>query len=302
MRHQLLTFQQTKRLTLRFTIQMNFTFYKTALLNFAFIPILFFSNCRSITKNKNILYDKERSLSLNVFSPKKTGNNNDVLIFIHGGNWKSGKKETYSFFAKRMAAKGIVTVVIDYRLTQDTDYYGMTMDVARAILWVKNNSAAYGGNPERIFVSGHSAGAHLGALVAMDERFFKTLNINNPVKGIVLIDAFGLDMYNYLIKYKDEYNGIYYPTFTTDQETWKKASPYYYISKRTPPVLTFLGGKTYPAITEYTNTFYTELKKYQPGAALVINPKRAHVGMMAQFYRSSHPNYNSIISFMQGTK
>lgn len=273
-----------------------------SLLITAFFSILFLSNCRSISKNKNILYDAERSLSLNIFSPQKTSEKNDVLIFIHGGSWKSGKKGTYNFFAKRMAAKGIVTVVIDYRLTQDTDYYGMSMDVARAVLWVKNHIAEHAGNPDRIFVSGHSAGAHLGALVSMDQRFFRSLHTGNPVKGIVLIDAFGLDMYNYLIKYKNEYNGIYYATFTTDQEIWKKASPYYYISKSTPPVLTFLGGKTYPAIKEYTHTFYDKVKKYQPGAALIINPKKAHVGMMTQFYRSAHPNYNKIISFMHGVK
>ena len=83
-----------------------------------------------------------------------------------------------------MARKGIITVIIDYRLSPSIAYKGMTTDVAMAIQWVQENIGSYGGNNNKVFVSGHSAGGHLAALIATDNQYFDSLGKSIPFKEL----------------------------------------------------------------------------------------------------------------------
>ena len=119
---------------------------------------------------------------LNVFAPRKHAVLKDVFVFIYGGTWNSGKKSLYSFLGNRMARKDVVTVVIDYPKSPQANYDEMATDAAKAIKWVKENITRYGGNPDKIFVSGHSAGGHLAALISVRDDYFKKFGIPNPIK------------------------------------------------------------------------------------------------------------------------
>lgn len=266
----------------------------------ALFTALFFSSC--VTRSKGLIYDPEHKLALDVYSPRKIIKKKDVLVFIHGGNWRSGKKKTYKFFGKGFARKGIVTVVIDYRLSGVTDFRGMGQDAAKALKWVKENISSYGGDDTRIFLSGHSSGGHLSALVTTDQDFFKKENIGNQVRGTILIDAFGLDMYTYLKNSQNAKDSIYFPAFTKDPVNWKKGSPIYFIDKQSPPFLMYVGGRTYPAIKKYSATFLEALKPFQPEAKSILVKRKKHVPMIAQFYNPSTKRYDEIIEFMKDTK
>ena len=89
--------------------------------------------------------------SLNVFAPKKV-KNAPVLIFIHGGSWHSGRKEIYDFMGNRLAAKGVVSVIIDYPLAPAYQLPAMEKASALAVQWVKENIASYGGDPTNMYV------------------------------------------------------------------------------------------------------------------------------------------------------
>ena len=80
-----------------------------------------------------------------------------------------GKKELYSFLGNRMARKNILTVIVDYPKSPVANYDEMANDVATAVKWVKNNIVSYGGDPQKIFISGHSAGGHLTAMCLQTE-------------------------------------------------------------------------------------------------------------------------------------
>src|SRR4051812_36468031 len=94
------------------------------------IFLVCFSSCvfTRVNKYKNIIYSGGKNMQvkhaqeLTIFSPKKTAAPARVLLFIHGGNWNSGKKSLYGFFAKRLAAKGIVAVLLDYPLSPEADW------------------------------------------------------------------------------------------------------------------------------------------------------------------------------------
>jgi acetyl esterase/lipase len=146
--------------------------------------LLTLSGCslKSISRSKDIVYTQagktvRTEQRLSIFAPKKQKQAADVLVFIHGGNWNSGKKSQYNIMGSHWAKKGIVYVIIDYPLSPAADYKEMAAASAASVKWVKENIGRYGGNPGRIFVSGHSAGGHLAALISVDDQYFKQLGI-----------------------------------------------------------------------------------------------------------------------------
>lgn len=95
-----------------------------------------------------------------------------VLIFFYGGSWDSGKKEQYAFFAKHYVEQGYIVVVPDYQKYPDVVFPTFVEDGALAVNWIKDHISKYGGNPEQIILLGHSAGAHIAALLATDQSYF----------------------------------------------------------------------------------------------------------------------------------
>jgi acetyl esterase/lipase len=255
-----------------------------------------------ITKSTDITYDSEHSLKLDVYAQRKKSEPKPVIVFIHGGSWKSGKKSTYKFLGKGLARHGLVAVIIDYRLSQLTAYGGMAMDAANALKWVKQNISTYNGDTTKLFVAGHSAGGHLAALISTDNRYFDSLKIKNPIRGVVLIDGFGLDIYTYLKESANPYENTFTPAFTAIPETWKSASPIFYLKKETPPFLMFLGGKTNRSIFNDNHRFFDSLVKFQPNAKMIIVKRRRHVGMIFQYINRFNKGYKEITDFVEKSR
>ena len=263
---------------------------------------------KSIRRSKNITYLQQGDFvniptqKLNVFAPRHPKQLKDVFIFIHGGNWNSGNKALYSFFGTRLARKNVVAVIIDYPLSPEYKYYDMALASAQAVNWVKKNIEKYGGDPNRIFVSGHSAGGHLAALISVRNNYFDTLGIANPIAGTILIDAAALDMYGYLKSEDFDDDNTYLKTFTTDSAQWKAASPLYFLHSNMPPMLIYQGGKTYPSIKESNEKFIAALKPFAPATPFHLLKGKKHIPMILQFFNTCNPRYKEIISFMKETK
>ena len=256
---------------------------------------------RDISYSTNPLDGPENLLD--VYYPEDISSVKDVLVFIHGGSWNSGKKETYWWLGRNMARKNVVTIIINYSLSPGAAYEKMAADCAKALKWVSANAGTYGGNPNRIFVMGHSAGAHLAALIHSDPRFFRKESIPDPIKGIILNDAFGLDMYEYLtVAEQDASTRSFLNTFSTDQEVWKTASPLYYLKNFEAPVLLFVGGKTYPAIKIQSERLRKDLAELNRGPKLKIIPKKKHIPMIAQMIFRGNVLYDYILDFMNDLK
>ena len=276
-----------------------------------FIGLLFLAvpGCafKRISRSKNLTYLKADPSAriaeqrLNIFAPRKPTTPKDVLVFMHGGGWDSGKKSLYSYLGSRMARKGVVAVVIDYPLSPAANYHQMATAAATAVQWVEKNIARYGGNPEKIFVSGHSAGGHLAALITVRGAYFDTLGTANPIQVCVLIDAAGLDMYGYLKEEKFAAGHPYLKTFTADPAVWKAASPLYHLHPGMPPLLIYRGGKTYPSIAKSTEKFVNALRGFTAPNYRVLAGKK-HVPMITQFFWSWNPLYDEIIEFMRAGK
>lgn len=288
----------------------------SALIVSVFVGIVFLNvnGCafKGVVRSKNIVYLEADVASknssqiaeqqLNVFALRKSKEPKEVLVFMHGGNWNAGKKSIYSYLGNRMARKGVVTVIIDYPLSPQANYNDMAAASAKAVQWVYKNIAAYGGNPDRIFVAGHSAGGHLATLIALQNSYFDSLNMANPIKGAILIDAAGLDMYGYLKEERVGADHTYMKTFTRDPAIWKAATPLYHLHQKMPPLLIYRGEKTYPSIIKSNEKFVKALKTYVPQPAYRVLKGKRHVPMITQFFWSWNPLYHEIIAFMNSYK
>jgi acetyl esterase/lipase len=109
---------------------------------------------------------------LDVYAPRRApGGSLPVIVFFYGGSWNSGVKEGYGFAGRALAAQGFLVVIPDYRLVPEVRYPGFLEDGAVAVKWVRANAARLGGDPNRIVLAGHSAGAYNAAMLAVDPRW-----------------------------------------------------------------------------------------------------------------------------------
>jgi acetyl esterase/lipase len=128
---------------------------------------------------------------LDVYAPERAAEGRlPVMFWIHGGGWQGGDKSDVALKPKALTEKGVVFVSTNYRLLPSVEMGVLVRDVAKALGWVSRNIANYGGDPQRIFIGGHSAGAQLAALLCTDDRYLKEEGISFQVlKGCVPVDG-----------------------------------------------------------------------------------------------------------------
>jgi acetyl esterase/lipase len=103
-----------------------------------------------------------------------------VVVFFYGGSWNSGARGDYAFVGEALAARGVLTLVADYRLYPEVRYPDFLRDSAAALAWGLQQAASLGGNPNRVFVMGHSAGAYNAAMLALDGRWLGDAGQHSP--------------------------------------------------------------------------------------------------------------------------
>src|SRR5205807_2628900 len=148
---------------------------------------------------------------------------------------------------------GIGAVIINYRLSPQAKFPAHVEDVAKAFAWVHANIARYGGRPDRIVVAGHSAGGHLVALMATDERYLKAEKASlTDIRAVISMSG---------VYALDEIFGMYSSVFGRDRGDRREASPIHHINDHEPPFLILFADKDLPTIEKVSGQFYDELKK-----------------------------------------
>ncbi len=176
-------------------------------------------------------------LKLDVFKAQSPGPS-PVFVFIHGGYWKSGHRKLYASFAKALNPKGFTVVLVDYRLHPDVTYPLFVDDCVKALNWVHEHIAEFGGDPGKIYVAGSSAGSHISAMMFLADEFRGSMHFDPlSVRGVLLTSSpLDFDKDNLL----DE--DILHDVMGT-QGNYDYAQPIKHVRKDVPPMLIINGDR-----------------------------------------------------------
>jgi arylformamidase len=195
----------------------------------------------NISVTRHIVYaNPVANAALQALDVYRTPNvaNRPVMVYVHGGAWSIGDKANVDAKPSGFINDGFVFVSINYRLSPQVAFPAHAEDVAAAIAWVRANIAQYGGDPARIFLMGHSAGCHLVALVATDQRYLAKHGMAlAELGGVIALDTQGYDIPEYA-RINGSLPDEYLKVFGTDVQSWGNASPSTYVApnKNIPPM------------------------------------------------------------------
>ncbi len=120
----------------------------------------------------NVAYGTGPRQAMDLYRPaQRSATSLPVIVFLYGGSWNSGDRQGYEFVGRALAAKGFLVAIPDYRLVPQVHYPAFLQDNAAAVRWIAQHAGDYGGQPGRVVLVGHSAGAYNAAMVAMDPRW-----------------------------------------------------------------------------------------------------------------------------------
>jgi acetyl esterase/lipase len=202
-----------------------------------------------------------------------------IVLFVHGGGWSSGDKAQFGWLGDQLSQKGLVLALMNYQLSPAVQHPTHAQDVARAVAWLVRNGARYGGDPSRIYLVGHSAGAHLASLVALDPTYLAAENVKpSVVRGVVGIAgaAYDLDVHYAATPLAS----IFAPAFGPDPTRWSKAAPLRYVRKGAPPFLIVHGLNDGQVPAAAAQTFAVALQREGVPAELHLLPGQDHFSVL----------------------
>ncbi|MFA0929252.1 alpha/beta hydrolase [Pseudomonas syringae pv. tagetis] len=183
----------------------------------------------SVDYVSGLSYGPDPRNMLDIYTPKSKPANAPVVVFFYGGSWRRGSRADYAFVGQALAARGIVAVIADYRLYPQVRYPDFLNDSAQAVAWTYKHIKTYGGDPERLFVMGHSAGAYNAAMLALDPRWL----VREGLSPSILSGWIGLaGPYDFLPIEEEEVRPVFfYPNSPPESQ------PVKYVSASAPPAL-----------------------------------------------------------------
>jgi acetyl esterase/lipase len=140
-----------------------------------------------IARTTGLAYGADARQQLDIYAPMQA-HGAPVLLFWHGGSWQSGDKDRYRFVGARLARQGFVVAIPNYRLAPEDSFPAFEQDAALAVRWMSDHARDFGGDPARMFLSGHSAGGHIALVLALDDRYLRAVGLSpSRLAGIVSI-------------------------------------------------------------------------------------------------------------------
>jgi acetyl esterase/lipase len=197
-----------------------------------------------LTANPSITIERDQSYApgarhtLDIYQPPKAASARPVVVFLYGGGWDQGAKADYRFVGQTLAAQGFVTVIPDYRVYPAVRYPAFLQDNALAVRWVKDHAAEFGGDPAKLFLMGHSAGAYNAVMLGVDRRWLGAVGMDprHDLRGVIGLAG----PYDFLPLHSDELKVIFGPP-----EARPDTQPINHVDGQAPPMLlmTDLGDK-----------------------------------------------------------
>lgn len=245
-------------------------------------------------------YEAQRC-RLDVYLPKGKSDF-PTLIWFHGGGLKNGDKSRLlpndsvktALIAESLARSGIAVVAPNYRLSPQVHFPAYIQDAAKAVSWAKKNMVTHGADANQCFIGGHSAGAYLALMLAMDTAYLESEGIK-PIEIAGIVSVSSQTMTHYTVR---EEQGIGKHTITAD-----KAAPIYFARKSTPPILLLYADNDSPARAEENKLFFAVIKDAGNEKISSLELKdRNHGTIASEIVEPSDPARNAIIRFIESPK
>lgn len=259
-----------------------------------------------------------------------------VVVLVHGGAWMMGDNRHYGLYSSvgaYLASRGVGVALPNYRLSPGVKHPEHVKDVARAVAWVRANIARRGGDPERLFLAGHSAGGHLVSLLATDETYLKAEGMTAAdLRGVISVSgvyriptgkldlalggdsmhAFRLDAVAPLRgeggRFLRALSGgpglplrlnVYGPAFGNDPKVREQASPLSHARPGRPPFLIVAAEKDLPTLTGPAGEFHRALKKEGCESTFLHVPGRNHNSVIFSAIESNDPVAKAMLDFIE---
>lgn len=215
-----------------------------------------------------------------------------VVVFLYGGSWQNGSRSNYLFVGAALASRGYVAVLPDYRTWPETGFPGFVDDAAAAVRWARDHAAEFGGDPSRIFLMGHSAGAHIVMLLATDGRYLAAQQMSKrDIRGVIGLAG----PYDFLPLEDATLEDIFPPALRAASQ------PINFVHGDEPPMLLAAGERD--KIVDPGNTDRLAAKLRQAGDTVDVKhyPRVGHallVGALASPLRGFAPVLNDTAAFI----
>ncbi len=262
------------------------------------------SNGMRITRNieyRNPPPAEPKLTALDIYQPLDGGDNLPVMIFIHGGSWRGGDKSWEGSKPEFFTSHGYVFASINYRLSPEVQHPVHVEDVAHAIAWLHHHVAEYGGDPDRMVVLGHSSGAHLAALVAIDQRYLKEAGDGlADIKGVIVLDGGGYDIPKMVNSGELFSKHRYEFAFGDKKSVWIDASPVTHVEpgKDIPPFLLVHAWKR-KASRQQAHELADALQKAGYRAEVFHEPNKNHITINSSIGDEGDETTARIMKFLQ---
>ena len=246
------------------------------------------------TAIEDIAYGDHELNRLSVYTPEHKDNNRATIIFFYGGCWggcETLNKEHYLFVAQALTARGFNVVIPDYRRHPEVKFNSIMHDASHAVEWVKAHIAKYGGDPNKLFLMGHSAGAHIAAMLTLNETYLKP-DTYRSIKGFI-----GLAGPYDFMPFTDEYQFIVF----SPVKNYPKTQPVNFVDGTEPPLLLLYGNEDSVVkpvnIESLTRTVqrkggHVESHRYDGVNHIAL------LGALAIPYQAQDPILNDIVAFV----
>lgn len=243
--------------------------------------------------SKNHAYGEHALNSMDIYSPKENAGNAPVVLFFYGGCWggcTTYPKAHYRFVAEALTEQGFVVAISDYRRYPEVNFPEIMADTSAAIAWTHANIRNHGGDPSKLFIAGHSAGAQMVATAALDPRYTAAENVS--IAGVVGLAG----PYDFL-----PFDDDYLFTLFGPEDKWPESQPVNYARAGTPFLL--LHGKNDDTVWAHNPKNLAAAIVEKGGEAdVVIYENIDHVGILAAFAsirRKTAPVVEDIARFVR---
>ena len=228
-----------------------------------------------VVAHKDMVYDAPHHLALDVYTPTHPAHA-PVVVYFYGGSWMHGKRQWFRWMGEALAAQGVVAMIADVRLWPVTRMDGFLRDGAEAVRWAHDHAARFGGDPDHLFVMGHSSGGQIAAMLAMDKQWLGAVDMKpRDLAGFIGVAG----TYDF-IPFDER---AFYEMFGHSTHEQARSQPINFVDGDEPPALILQGARDTIVYPKEAYSLQARYVAQGEPVELRLYPNVGHEGLLFSF-------------------